>query len=117
MLNARPLTDEYEELEGEVLTPSHLIYGRAIKFIPQKEETKEVSCKQRFKYVTVKLQHFWNRWQGENLTGLREFHRCRSASKGVKVQKGDVVTVYGEGEKRGKWKLAIVEELIAGKDK
>ena len=31
-LNARPLTDEYEEFDGEVLTPSHLIYryGRAI---------------------------------------------------------------------------------------
>ena len=25
-LNARPLTEEYEEFEGEVLTPSHLIY-------------------------------------------------------------------------------------------
>ena len=30
---------------------------------------------------------------------------------------GDVVTVYGEGEKRGNWKLAKVEELIIGKDK
>ena len=29
-LNARPLTDEYEEFEGEVLTPSHLIYGRRL---------------------------------------------------------------------------------------
>ena len=26
-LNARPLTEEYEEFEGEVLTRSHLIYG------------------------------------------------------------------------------------------
>ena len=34
-----------------------------------------------------------------------------------KVQKGDVVTVFGEGEKRCKWKLAVVEELIVGKDK
>ena len=33
-LNARPLTDEYEEFDGEILTPSHLIYGRAINIMP-----------------------------------------------------------------------------------
>ena len=37
-LNARPLIEEYEEFEGEVLTPSHLIYGRAIIFIPERGE-------------------------------------------------------------------------------
>ena len=59
MLNAQPLTEEYEEFE-EVLTPSHLIYGRAISFIPEREEVKEeVSCGQRFKYITVKLEHFY----------------------------------------------------------
>ena len=33
------------------------------------------------------------------------------------MKKGDVVTVYGEGVKRGNWKLAKVEELIIGNDK
>ena len=42
-LNARPLTDEYEEFEGYVLTPSHLIYGRPINFIPQREIEKKVA--------------------------------------------------------------------------
>ena len=37
-LNARPLTEEYEEFEGEVLTPSHVIYERAISFIPERGE-------------------------------------------------------------------------------
>ena len=76
-LNSRPLTDAFEELEGKVLTPSDLIYGRAIHFIPQKETIQEEStCGERFKYITLKLQHFWKRWKGECLTGLREFHKC-----------------------------------------
>ena len=33
-LNARPLTYEYNEVHGEVLTPSHFIYGRRIKSLP-----------------------------------------------------------------------------------
>ena len=112
------LNDEYEECEGEVLTPSHLIYGRAINFIPQREVVREErSCGERFKYITLKLQHFWKRWQSEYLRGLREFHKCKSGNARKSVKKGDVVTVYGEGEKRGNWKLAKVEELIIGKDK
>ena len=111
-LNARPLTDEYEEFDGEVLTPSHLIYGRAINIMPQNEVTKgENSCEERFKYVSLKLEHFWKRWQKEYLTGLREFHKCKNGGRLREVKKGDVVTVYGEGGKRCSWKLAVVEEL------
>jgi hypothetical protein len=48
---------------------------------------------------------------------LREFHKCKNGGRLREVKKGDVVTVYGEGGKRCSWKLAVVEELIAGKDK
>ena len=77
---------------------------------------EEVSCGRRFKYITVKLEHFWKRWMDEYLIGLREYHKCRSGNKESSLKKGDVVTVFGEGEKRGKWKLAVVKELIVGKD-
>ena len=30
---------------------------------------------------------------------------------------GNLVTVYDEGTKTGSWELAVVERLIAGKDK
>ena len=94
------------------------MYGRAIHFIPQRETVQgEISCGERFKYITLKLQHFWKRWKGEYLTGLREFHKCTNGGTSRKIQKGDVVTVFGEGEKRCNMKLAVVEELIVGKDK
>jgi hypothetical protein len=47
---------------------------------------------------------------------LREFHKCKNGGRLREVKKGDVVIVYGEGGKRCSWKLAVVEELIVGKD-
>ena len=100
-----------------MLTLSHLIYGRAISFLPEREEVKEeVSCGQRFKHITVKLEPFGKRWRDEFLTGLREYHICRSGNKESSLREGCMVTVFGEGEKRGKWKLAVIEELIVGQD-
>ena len=42
-LNSRPLTYEYDEVGHEVLTPSHLVYGRRIQSMPDEiaEEPKE----------------------------------------------------------------------------
>ena len=112
------MTEKYEEFEGEVLTPLHLIYGRAINFIPERQRAKQEStCGQRYRYITVILQHYWKRWQTEYLAGLREFHKCKAGNVRKGLKKGDIVTVYGEGEKRGNWKVAIVEELIVGRDK
>ena len=41
----------------------------------------------------------------------------QGSSKRKSPKVGDLVTVYDEGTKRGSWKLAVVERLIAGKDK
>ena len=69
LLDAHP-TAYYRQ---PLLTPSHLIYGGAINIMPQKEVTKsENSCEERFKYVSLKLEHFWKRWQKEYLANRVE---------------------------------------------
>ena len=119
-LNSRPLTYDYNEVEHEVLTPSHLIFGRRIQSMPdeiaEEPEENENSCSERFRYLTVKLVHFWKRWRNEYLVNLREFHRAKAGHVAREVQTGDVVTVYEENKKRGEWKMAVVESLIRGKD-
>ena len=109
-LSARPLTYEYNEVEGEVLTPAHLIYRRRIKSLPDEiVEPDDVlnveSCYAKFKYLSTRLSHFWNRWQNEYLANLREFHKCKLGKKEGTVQVGDVVAVYEEDRKKGngKW--------------
>ena len=119
-INSRPLTYEYNEIE-EVLTPSHLIYGRRIKSLPDEviepdDAMNQGSCSARFKYLSTKLSHFWNRWRKEYLASLREFHRNKSSTTERVVQVGDVVVVYEEDRKRGKWKMGVVEGLVKGKD-
>ena len=73
-LNSRPLTYEYDEAGEEVLTPSHLIFGRRIKTVPDEiveDEEGESRCTRRFRYLNVRSAHFWNRWRREFLTDLR----------------------------------------------
>ena len=60
------------------------------------------------------LQHFWTRWKNEYLTSLRESHRAAGRTvQDIKI--GDVVLVHNDGN-RLLWKLAIIKELIHGRD-
>ena len=47
---------------------------------------------------------------------LREFHHPEVGREVRQIQTGDVVTVFEENVKRGKWKMAVVENLIRGRD-
>ena len=55
---------------------------------------REENCSSRFKYLSTRMQHFWNRWRKKYLTNLRKFHWYRSGRKGRTVEIGDVVVVY-----------------------
>ena len=121
MLNARPLTCEYNKVHGEVLTPSHLICGRRVKSLPDEitepdDVVNEDQCSARFKYLSTQLNHFWNRWRREYLANLREVHRPKVQNRDRTVEVGDVVVVYKEEKKRGEWKIRVVESLVKGKD-
>lgn len=119
-INSRPLTYEYNEIE-EVLTPSHLIYGRRIRSLPDEviepdDAMNQGSCSARFKYLSTKLSHFWNRWRKEYVASLREFHKKQIKCDREGSAGGDVVVVYEEDRKRGEWKMGVVEDLVTGRD-
>ena len=123
ILNSRPLSYMSDEVDGEVLTPSHLLVGRRLLTLPTGVETnlklddsdKEYALSKRFLHLTRLLSHFWNRWRREYLTDLRETHKLNN-NKSVDISPGDVVLVHEDYTKRAQWKVAIVEELIRGKD-
>jgi hypothetical protein len=120
-LNSRPLMYEYDEVGEEVLTPSHLIFGRRINSLPDvvdepEEAIGERECTARFRYLSNRLEHFWNRWRKEYLIGLREAHRNKGDGSAIAPKVGDVVIVQDDDRKRGEWKMAVVVELVKGRD-
>ncbi|XP_062590223.1 uncharacterized protein LOC134251820 [Saccostrea cucullata] len=125
IVNDRPLTYVSSNLEDpEPLTPSHLLYGRRLTSLPYPTEDQEnssdchpLTCRrlnQRLDNQSTILNHFWIRWKREYLTSLREYHTA-NGSRSQKIKVGDIVQIHEE-KPRIMWKLAVVEELIQGRD-
>lgn len=124
ILNNRPLTyvsDDPKDMEP--LTPSHLLYGHQIAFLPYNVSPDELAdsdygdysqLKKRAKMQALLLDHFSSRWRREYLTLLREFHNS-SGDNRQSVQVGDVVLVHDESP-RINWRLSIIKDLIVGRD-
>ena len=56
-LNSRPLTYTYDELDEEVLTPSHSMHGRRLQSLPDENmeelEENETNCSKRLRHLTL----------------------------------------------------------------
>ena len=125
VLNDRPLTYTPSELEEvDPLTPAHLLYGRRITSLPYETVDEDelddpnfgdsLSITRRAKQQALTLQHFRSRWRHEYLTSLREYHKTTGTNR-QKVKVGEVVLIQDDTP-RIDWKLAVVEQLIEGKD-
>ena len=123
VINAHPLTYVQDDTDGisYTLSPSHLIYGRKIADRPNDSHFDIVSTHatltKRYKIQRHLLTQFTNQWRKDYLTGLRESHRnsC-SSSKEPQISIDDVVVLKDDSTKRTFWKLAVVKELIPGRD-
>eukprot|EP00794_Sanderia_malayensis_P004957 gene4957-biopygen4019 len=89
---SRPLTYGYDEIEGQVLTPSHLMFGHRLSTLSEGIEIGE--C---------------------DYADLRERLRQKQ-NQPSSVSVGDIVLIYEDNTKRGLWKTGIVDALIKGTD-
>lgn len=117
VLNSRPLTYLYDDEIEEPLTPFHLMIGRRLlsnNMKAGKEETQPedsaTDVNKIAKYLKLLQDHFWNRWQKEDVTELRQFHRYASGCK------EPAVLVKEDKRPRNTWKLGRVKEMINGSD-
>jgi len=121
VLNSRPLTYVYDEME-EPLTPSHLIIGRRILSMPSRSTSNEVgrnevTLTRRAKFLQRILDHFWNRWRSKYLTELRDHHRhSKRANLLREVQVGDIVCLHEHKIPGQLRRLGKVEGLLRGRN-
>ena len=77
VLSNMPLTYQGEDLEEEVITPNHLIYGAALPTTAEhdSDSDEEIPLNKGVRYLQMKKQQLWKRWTKEYIFSLREFHR------------------------------------------
>ena len=79
----------------EVVTPSHLIYGRRLLSNPSNDKANNFNLEnltRRMKYLHTLIQHYWNRWKLEYLNELRKYRRC-GKEEDTRITVGDIVLV------------------------
>lgn len=125
IMNDRPLTYVTScSTDPEPLTPAHLLYGRRLVVLPYREVPDDSvtnpnlgdhsGITKRARVQKKLTDHFRERWNHEYLTGLREHHQTTGNNKQT-ITVGDVVQFHADSP-RTRWKLAVVQELIHGKD-
>lgn len=103
-------------LEGDiaflVLKPKRLILGQPVT-IPAEDYTEddeniEVKRQRRYQKRLIKKckQSVWKRWNAEYLRGLRKHLNMKHKT----------FPLFKDGDRQGKWKTGIVDELYYGMD-
>jgi len=102
VLNCRPLCYQYSDQIEEVITPSHLMFGRRIlsrddynNELEHYTETIE-TCNKRLNYVNTLISSFEKQWRHEYLTGLREKQLNTNLVPAKQIKKDDIVLICDE---------------------
>ena len=104
-------------MELSTLTPATFLFQRTSKLPenePWREENKDL--RKRAKYLKTCKENLWKRWQREYLTALRERHSLVHKTTKDQVKVGGTVIVRTDDKNRGKWSLALVQELYHDPD-
>lgn len=113
IMNGRPSTylnsDKGEYLEP--LTPAHFIQPLPDSGVTDLDEIDTQNLNSRLRYIQSLRDQFRQRFKVEYLAFLVQ----KGNRKQDSIMLGDVVLIETE-EKRIKWPLGIVQEIIAGKD-
>ncbi|XP_028404020.1 uncharacterized protein LOC114526635 [Dendronephthya gigantea] len=100
-----------------ILTPNSLMFHRP-NLLPTQDyrDIEEVDLRKTAKRIEKCKDMMWRRWTNEYVRGLRERHNLKHNNKRFSLKVGDVVIIRADERNRNKWKLGIVEDLIAGRD-
>ena len=116
ILNGRPLTYlTNDATEPEVLTPNHLLLGRANPNIPfDLFDDADLGLKKRWRFAEALATNFRKRWMKEFLPTMAE--RKKWNENRPNFAEGDLVLVLDPNTPRSRWPLGRITKVIYGKD-
>ena len=119
VLNSRPLTYVYDEIDDLPLTPTCLVAERRLlDQVIISENSAAADARflgKRERQLNLLLTHFRTRWRNEYLTGIREYQRLSSTRKNHTVKVGDIVHIQDKVP-RLRWRMGKVDKLVPGRD-
>lgn len=101
--------------DDHYLCPNDILLGRASTIPNQTLFLENIKCYKRLEFCNKLVEHFWKRWHQDVFPTLMIRKKWQIENRNVAV--GDVVVMKDLPEMKGKWKLAKVTKLFAGKDK
>ena len=121
ILKSHPLTFLYEDVSQPLLTLSSLDMGRRLldkhEITPENTVSDKIMLNKRSKYLETLLSRFFTIWKREFVTSLRERFIGKNQKTLKTPKRRDIVISQKEKTPRQKWKLAIITELLTGRDK
>ena len=117
MCNERPLGLSKPRDDGsyDVLTPNQLLLGRSVNVLPDDAELVDnLPMKARYRIVNHVTTSFWKQWASTMSPVL--VNRPTWHTKGRNLCVNDVVLICQSTAIKGKYRLAVVEEVKVSDD-
>lgn len=118
MLNSRPLTHVYTELnEPEPLCPALFFTGRRLSLLNLRQEIAVLSSshlKQILSHRSKLLNQFWKIWASEYLNELQNYQL--SGKTPTQLKTGDLVLLSEPMLPRQMWKIGGIESTFPGRN-
>lgn len=126
IINERPLSFVSDVFgEPSPLTPNHFLrFGKEDLELPISLLELELESKNSFKNSLAKrkiyqvrlLKQLWVRWKNQYLLNLRNANHLKTPQVHENLKVGDVVLLEGSEKSKMLWDLAVIKEIIKGRD-
>ncbi|XP_055543521.1 uncharacterized protein LOC129729064 [Wyeomyia smithii] len=115
LLNSRPLTHiPLETFDDEVLTPFHMLIGRAGEHVSPIAPTVDGFNKEQWKLAQHYGQLFWDRWKTEYLPTL--IKRNKWTEEIIPLEENDIVIITDDNVPAGRWLKGRIIKTYPDKD-
>ena len=99
ILNNRPIDVDYDDDQEDILSPSHLIFGRQLPTsnMSTQNNNSDLNLSKQKKMLQTILNHFWSRSRREYVTSLCQFQKSKQNKLATQaIKKSDIVIIYNE---------------------